>query len=67
MTGALILSILAIAVLLLLSAFFSGSETALTASSRARIHHLAQRGNRRARTVDMLTDRSAPSCWATTW
>jgi Mg2+/Co2+ transporter CorB len=56
MTGALIFSILAIVVLLLLSAFFSGSETALTASSRARIHHLAQRGNRRARTVDMLTD-----------
>ena len=56
MTTNLLISILTIAVLLLLSAFFSGSETALTAASRARIHHLAQRGNRRARTVSALME-----------
>ncbi len=41
----------AIVLLLLFSAFFSGSETALTAASRARMHHLAEEGNKRARTV----------------
>jgi Mg2+/Co2+ transporter CorB len=37
--------------LILLSAFFSGSETALTTSSRPRLHELEKRGERRARTV----------------
>ncbi len=37
-----------VAALLILSAFFSGSETALTAASRARIQHMAQQGDRRA-------------------
>ena len=41
--------LMAIAVLLLLSAFFNGSETALTAASRARMHALEQEGNSRAR------------------
>ena len=40
--------------LLLISAFFSGSETALTATSRARMHKLESDGNRRARTVNTL-------------
>ena len=40
-----------IAVLLVLSGFFSGTETALTASSRPRLHELARQGNRRARMV----------------
>jgi Mg2+/Co2+ transporter CorB len=44
----------AIAVLLLLSAFFNGSETALTAVSRARMHALEQEGNSRARLVNNL-------------
>jgi Mg2+/Co2+ transporter CorB len=44
----------AIAVLLLLSAFFNGSETALTAVSRARMHALEQEGNTRARLVNNL-------------
>lgn len=43
--------IFAILVLLILSAFFSGSETALTAASQARLHQLSLRGNRRASTV----------------
>ena len=35
----------AIIVLLVLSAFFNGSETALTAASRARMHALEQEGD----------------------
>ncbi len=49
-----VLSLVGIAVLLLLSGFFSGSETALTAASRARMHHLERRGSRRARLVNRL-------------
>ena len=48
------LIIAAIVVLLLLSAFFNASETGLTASSRARMHALAQDGNPRARLVEKL-------------
>ncbi|MEQ9043583.1 MAG: HlyC/CorC family transporter [Sneathiellaceae bacterium] len=46
-----------ILVLICLSAFFSGSETGLTAASRARINHLAQQGQRRALLVSRLLDR----------
>jgi Mg2+/Co2+ transporter CorB len=42
--------------LVLISAFFSGSETALTASSRARMHELERRGDRRAATVNLLRE-----------
>ncbi len=42
--------------LLLLSAFFSGSETALTAASRARIAHLARKGEKRAQLLKALLD-----------
>lgn len=52
----LILYLAGIIFLLFLSALFSSSETALTAISRARIHHLAQRGNRRAKIVNNLID-----------
>jgi magnesium and cobalt exporter, CNNM family len=48
------LDVLAILVCLLLSAFFAGSETALTASSRATMLRLAQDGNREAGTVNRL-------------
>jgi magnesium and cobalt exporter, CNNM family len=44
----------AIAVLLLLSAFFNASETALTAASRARMHQLEQEGNSKAHLVNTL-------------
>jgi Mg2+/Co2+ transporter CorB len=44
-------SALAIIILLFLSAFFSGSETALTAASDARLHQLSLRGKRRASIV----------------
>ncbi len=44
----------AILVLIILSGFFSGSETALTASSRSRMHTLAQQGSSRASLVNRL-------------
>lgn len=43
-----------ILLMLVISAFFSASETALTATSRARIHELARRGSRRAVMVQAL-------------
>ncbi len=57
MDHALLLSIGAVILLLLLSAFFSASETGLTAASRARMHHLARNGNKRAKAVEWLLDR----------
>ncbi len=48
------LHIIAIVLLLFLSAFFSGSETALTAVSRARMHALEQERNQRAGLVNRL-------------
>ncbi|MGD9784415.1 MAG: HlyC/CorC family transporter [Hyphomicrobiaceae bacterium] len=50
----ILLTTLSILVLLLLSAFFSGSETALTAASRARMHALENEGNEKARRVNAL-------------
>ncbi|MEZ5670184.1 MAG: HlyC/CorC family transporter [Alphaproteobacteria bacterium] len=49
--------IIAIFVLLVLSAFFSASETAMTAASRARMHRLAQQGSKAARAVNELLAR----------
>lgn len=43
-----------IAFLLILSGVFSGSETALTAASRPRLHLLQKRGNKRAGIVNKL-------------
>ncbi len=50
----IIASIIIIAVLLCCSAFFAGSETALTASSGARMHSLEKQGDRRARMVNRI-------------
>ncbi|MBP5859068.1 HlyC/CorC family transporter [Marivibrio halodurans] len=47
----------AILVLLVLSGFFSGSETALTGASRSRMHQLTKQGNRRAERVVGLLER----------
>ncbi len=47
-------TILIIVLLLFLSAFFSGSETALTSSSRPLIHRLEQQGDKRAGIVAEL-------------
>ena len=54
---ALLATLVGILLLLVLSAFFSGSETALTAVSRPRMHQLEVKGNRRARTVNRLRER----------
>jgi Mg2+/Co2+ transporter CorB len=49
-------SVGAIAVLLLISAFFAGSETALTAVSRGKMHQLEEKGVRAAARVNGLVD-----------
>lgn len=50
----LFLSIAIVIVCFIVSGFFSGSETAMTASSRARMFSLAKAGERRATIVDQL-------------
>ncbi|MGB0571653.1 MAG: HlyC/CorC family transporter [Alphaproteobacteria bacterium] len=54
MSDPLTLIVIGIFFLLALSAFFSGSETALTGASRPRMHQLEREGNRRAGTVNLL-------------
>jgi len=53
----MVLTLVAIAVLLFLSAFFSGSETALTVASRPLMHQLESKGNKHAKTVNKLQER----------
>ncbi len=48
--------IIFVLLLLMLSGFFSGSETALTALSRARVHQLEKAGERRAALLRRLLD-----------
>lgn len=48
------LTLAAIVALIGLSAFFNGSETAVTAASRARMHTLEQEGDKRAALVNRL-------------
>ena len=51
---------IAIVVLLAMSGFFSGSETSLTAASRARMHQLEKEGDPRAATVNkLISDRES--------
>jgi Mg2+/Co2+ transporter CorB len=52
-----LLSVLAIIALQAASAFFSGSETALTAVSRPMMHQMEQEGSRPARMVNQLLSR----------
>jgi len=54
--GGSVWTAVAIVGLLLLSAFFSGSETAMTAVSRAKLRRLADQGSKAARRVVGLTD-----------
>ncbi|HJW42444.1 MAG TPA: HlyC/CorC family transporter [Rhizomicrobium sp.] len=49
-----LVSVAPIALLLVLGAFFAGSETALTAVSRGRMHQLEKDGSRAARDVNRL-------------
>ncbi len=48
----------AILLLLVISAFFSGSETALTAANRAKLHRMAEKGDAGAKRALALTDDS---------
>lgn len=57
MDGEILFSIVGVLVLLVLSALFSGTETALTAVSRARMHQMERRGVRRAIQVNRLIAR----------
>ena len=57
MTSALWVDAGLIVLMLIVSAFFSASETALTATSRARMHELARKGSRRAELVQFLIAR----------
>ena len=50
--------LLALFLLIFLSAFFAMAETALMAANRHRLRHLAKRGNRRAATTLWLLDRT---------
>ena len=52
-----LISVIAIFILLLLSAFFSGSETALTAASKVRMISRAKEGNKRAALVNKIRER----------
>lgn len=52
----LIASVIAIIVLLAISFFFSGGETALTVASRGRMHRLEQEGDARARVVNRMRE-----------
>lgn len=52
----MLLTLVAIFVLLLLSACFSGSETALTAASNPLMHRLESQGNKRAALVNRLRE-----------
>jgi Mg2+/Co2+ transporter CorB len=49
-------TVAAILILIVMSAFFSGSETALTATSRARLNEIERRGSRRAAMALALTN-----------
>ncbi len=57
MQSALIVSLVAIFLLLVVGAFFSAAETALTTASRARLRHLETKGNQRAGIVAALNER----------
>ena len=52
--GDLLWSVVITIILMVLSAFFAGSETAMTAASRARMHQLEKAGEKRAPAVNWL-------------
>lgn len=53
-----IIQLIALFILLVLSAFFSSAETAFTAANRIRMRTLSEAGDRRARRVLAITDNS---------
>ena len=52
-----LVNLAAILGLLVLSGFFSGSETSITAASQPRMHRLEQHGDQRAKTIRELWER----------
>ena len=54
MDGITLIYTFSIFVLVLMSAFFSGSETGITASSKGKIHRLSKEGNKRAKKTEKL-------------
>lgn len=69
--GELVFIIGTVIFLILLSGFFSGSETALTAASKARLHKMEQNGKKGASLVSRLKGSRSASlaqfCLATIW
>lgn len=60
MSPDIIILVIVIAVLILLSGFFSCSETGLTVASRARLHKLASEGDKRAqKALDLRKDKDS--------
>ena len=53
-----VIQLIFLAVLLMLSAFFSSAETALTTSNKIRLRTMAEEGNKRAKKVLEVTDNS---------
>ncbi len=58
MSAELIYNFLGILLMLMMSALFSASETSLTSVSRARIYHLRNEGNKRAKLVYKLREQN---------
>lgn len=50
-------SVIAIIILIVLSGFFAGSETALTGASKSRMHQLAKDGSKRAALVNKIREK----------
>lgn len=59
MDSALLITLAVIFVLILCSAFFSGSETALMSSSKPKLHKLEEEGNQKAKLVSRFLDNPA--------
>jgi Mg2+/Co2+ transporter CorB len=57
--SALLITLAVIFVLILCSAFFSGSETALMSSSKPKLHKLEEEGNQKAKLVSRFLDNPA--------
>lgn len=59
MEPALLITLAIVLILILCSAFFSGSETALMSSSKPKLHKLEEEGDDKAKTVSRLLDNPA--------
>ena len=61
------LQLIILFMLLLLSAFFSASETALFSTKRLKIRHLAEEGNRQAILTNRLLEQAEIDCHDFDW